>query len=104
MLFFCSTYYLTQYFFTKPVVYTAERFVLQDTEPQNPWFIIESGFKSRAGYNGAHTVNKFLGHGYSELLLDSEPFLIKKYQQKSTFRVTFFLNSLEFEGLAYLII
>ena len=49
-------------------------------------------------------INTFLGHGYSELLLDSEPFLIKKYQQKSTFRVTFFLNSLEFEGLAYLII
>ena len=49
-------------------------------------------------------IDNFLGHGYCELLLDSEPFLIKKYQQKSTFIVTFFLNSLEFEGLAYLII
>ena len=26
------------------------------SESQNPWFIIESGFKSRAGYNGARTV------------------------------------------------
>ena len=25
-------------------------------ETQNPRFIIESGFKSRAGYNGAHTI------------------------------------------------
>ena len=39
-------------------VYTAERFELQGNffEPQNPRFIIESGFKSRAGYNGARTV------------------------------------------------
>ena len=29
-------------------------------EPQNPRFIIESGFKSRAGYNGARTVYKIL--------------------------------------------
>ena len=49
-------------------------------------------------------INIFLGLGDSELLLDSEPFFIKKYQEKSTFIVTFFLNSLEFEGLAYLII
>ena len=26
------------------------------SEPQNPQFIIESGFKSRAGYNGARRV------------------------------------------------
>ena len=30
------------------------------SEPQNPRFIIESGFKSRAGYNGARTVHKHL--------------------------------------------
>ena len=40
-------------------VYTAERFVLQEknSEPQNPRFIIESGFKSRAVYNGARLVH-----------------------------------------------
>ena len=39
-------------------VYTAERFVLQKnfSGPQNPRFIIESGFKSRAVFNGACTV------------------------------------------------
>ena len=39
-------------------VYTAERFVFSRnfSEPQNPQFIFESGFKSRAGYNGARTV------------------------------------------------
>ena len=39
-------------------VYTAERFILQRnfSEPKNPRFIIESGFKSRAGHNGARTV------------------------------------------------
>ena len=39
-------------------VYIAERLELQGNffEPQNPRFIIESGFKSRAGYNGARTV------------------------------------------------
>ena len=41
-------------------VYIAERLELQGNffEPQNPRFIIESGFKSRAGYNGARTVFK----------------------------------------------
>ena len=39
-------------------VYTAERFVIQWNffDLKNPRFIIESGFKSRAGYNGARTV------------------------------------------------
>ena len=39
-------------------VYIAERVVLQGnfSEPKNPRFIIESGFKSRAGNNGARTV------------------------------------------------
>ena len=39
-------------------VYTAEWFVLNETFSylQNPWFIIENEFKSRAGYNGARTV------------------------------------------------
>ena len=39
-------------------VYTAERFVIQwnFSDLKNPRFIIESGFKSRAGYNGARTV------------------------------------------------
>ena len=39
-------------------VYTAERFMLHwnFSEPKNPRFIIESGFKSRAGNNGARTV------------------------------------------------
>ena len=39
-------------------VYIAERFELHGNffELQNPRFIIESGFKSRAGYNGARTV------------------------------------------------
>ena len=39
-------------------VYAAERFVYTKnfSEPQNPRFIIKSGFKSRAGYNGARTV------------------------------------------------
>ena len=39
-------------------VYIAERLELHGNffEPQNPRFIIESGFKSRAGYNGARTV------------------------------------------------
>jgi len=35
-------------------VYTAERFVLQKTFLSR--FIIKSGFKSRAGYNGVRTV------------------------------------------------
>ena len=40
--------------------YTAEWCVLQEKffEPQNPRFIIESGFKPRAGYSGARTVMK----------------------------------------------
>ena len=39
-------------------VYTAERLVLHwnFSEPKNPRFIIESGFKSRASNNGARTV------------------------------------------------
>ena len=39
-------------------VYTAERFALQGNffGPQNPRFIFKSGFKSRAGYNGARMV------------------------------------------------
>ena len=39
-------------------VYTAERFVLQEnfSETKNPRFIIESSFKSTAGYDGARTV------------------------------------------------
>ena len=39
-------------------VYTAERFIIQwnFSDLKNPRFIIESGFKSRAGYNGARTV------------------------------------------------
>ena len=47
-------------------VYIAERLELQGNffEPQNPRFIIESGFKSRAGYNGARTVS-----GYSSSIL-----------------------------------
>ena len=42
--------------------YIAERFVYTQnfSEPQNPRFIIESGFKSRAGYNGARTVDKII--------------------------------------------
>ena len=40
------------------MVYNAEWFILQGnfSEPKNLRFIIESGFKSRAGYNGARTV------------------------------------------------
>ena len=40
-------------------VYIAERFVMQwnFSDLKNPRFIIESGFKSRAGYNGARTVD-----------------------------------------------
>ena len=40
-------------------VYTAERFVIHwnFSDLKNPRFIIESGFKSRAGYNGARTVD-----------------------------------------------
>ena len=39
-------------------VYTAERFEMPRnfSDLKNPRFIIESGFKSRAGYNGARTV------------------------------------------------
>ena len=39
-------------------VYTAARFVIQwnFSDLKNPRFIIKSGFKSRAGYNGARTV------------------------------------------------
>ena len=39
-------------------VYTAERFVIQRnfSDLKNPRFIIKSGFKSRAGNNGARTV------------------------------------------------
>ena len=42
-------------------VYIAERFELLGNffQPQNPRFVIKSGFKSRAGYNGARTVNIF---------------------------------------------
>ena len=29
------------------------------SEPQNPRFVIESSFKSRAGYNGARMVDNF---------------------------------------------
>ena len=52
--FVVHTYYLTptQYFCTKAVVYTTERFVLQDTFLS----LKIRGFKSRAGYNGARTV------------------------------------------------
>ena len=41
-------------------VYIAERFVIHRSfsDLENPRFIIESGFKSRAGNNGAHTVDK----------------------------------------------
>ena len=46
-------------------VYISERFELQGNffEPQNPRFIIESGFKSNAGWDGTrmiHKVEKFL--------------------------------------------
>ena len=39
-------------------VYIAERFVIHRSfsDLENPRFIIESGFKSRAGNNGARTV------------------------------------------------
>ena len=39
-------------------VYATERLVFTRnfSEPQNPRFIIKSGFNSRAGYDGAHTV------------------------------------------------
>ena len=42
-------------------VYIAEWFIFTRNffESQNPRFIIESGFKSRAGYNGARTVVSF---------------------------------------------
>ena len=41
-------------------VYATERLVFTRnfSEPQNPRFIIKSGFNSRAGYNGARTVVK----------------------------------------------
>ena len=54
-----NTLYSTYYIFT--AVYTAERFVLHTRnlfESQNPWFIIESSFKSRGGYIGVPTVLK----------------------------------------------
>ena len=39
-------------------VYIAERFIIHwnFSDLKNPRFIIQSGFKSRAGYNGARTV------------------------------------------------
>ena len=45
----------------KDAVYTAEQFVLQETLlSQKMQFIKESGFKSRAGYNGTCTVDTIL--------------------------------------------
>ena len=48
-------------------VYIAERFIFTRNffESQNPRFIIKSGFKSRAGYNGARTV---IARGTNNLL------------------------------------
>ena len=48
-------------------VYNAERFVIRWNfyDLKNPRFIIKSGFKSRAGYNGARTVYAI---DFSELL------------------------------------
>ena len=42
-------------------VYVAERFIMHwnFSDLKNPRFIIKSGFKSRAGYNGARTVVNF---------------------------------------------
>ena len=48
-----------EWFVIQTAVYNAERFVMQwnFSDLKNPRFIIESGFKSRAGYNGARTVH-----------------------------------------------
>ena len=48
-----------EWFVIQTAVYNAERFVMQWNffDLKNPRFIIESGFKSRAGYNGARTVH-----------------------------------------------
>ena len=48
-------------------VYTAERFVIpwNFSDLKNLRFIIESGFKSRAGYDGACTVNIFSKRNYT---------------------------------------
>ena len=60
------TSWMTSYIFfsifivLQTAVYIAERFVIQwnFSDLKNPRFIIESGFKSRAGYNGVRTVVK----------------------------------------------
>ena len=46
------------------VVYIAERSVIQwnFSDLKNPRFIVESGFKSRAGYNGTRTVYENFKH------------------------------------------
>ena len=41
-------------------VYIQKRLILQTILQTNPRFIIKSGFKSRVGYNGGHTVSIFL--------------------------------------------
>ena len=48
------------------LLYICTTFPGNFSEPQNPRFIIESGFKSRAGYNGARTVFNL------KLIVDSE--------------------------------
>ena len=55
---FCKTIKTANKYVKLDAVYNAERFILQGnfSESKNPRFIIESGFKSRAGYNGARTV------------------------------------------------
>ena len=59
-------------------VYIAERFVIQwnFSDLKNPRFIIESGFKSRAGYNGARTVYTFLAVWLTILLFLSQKLLL----------------------------
>ena len=53
-------------------VYTAERFVIQwnFSDLKNPRFIIESGFKSRAGYDDTRTVHTFF-HSNSAWVFES---------------------------------
>ena len=78
------TSWMTSYIFfsifivLQTAVYIAERFVIQwnFSDLKNPRFIIESGFKSRAGYNGARTVLDL-----DQLLSMPIEILTKEYEQ-----------------------
>ena len=66
------------------------------SEPQNPWFIIKSGFKSRAGYDGARTVIVFLSERGHYITLHPLGIFRCHWSLIFTFSFTFLLSYLLF--------